>query len=78
MAKKMVQRPECNGRGQIPHRDSVREIFYGDRRLIYKRYVRCQGPWLNLRSESSRGRTLGFLFALPKVIALRVYGSVAP
>ena len=42
MAKKMVQRPECNGRGQIPHRDSVREIFYGDRRPIYKRYVRCR------------------------------------
>jgi DnaJ-class molecular chaperone len=43
MAKKIVQCPECNGSGQIRHRDSVREIFYGDRRPIYKQCVRCQG-----------------------------------
>jgi DnaJ-class molecular chaperone len=48
MAKKRVPCPECNGRGETRHRDSVREIFYGDKRPIYRKCYRCEGQgWIN-------------------------------
>ena len=48
MAKKKVWCPECNGRGETRHHDSVREIFYGDKRPIYRKCYRCEGRgWIN-------------------------------